>query len=108
MYLDYLDLAERLNETLPNDNGRSAKIYTWQNRYDTKKHGVTATVVMCNPEDVNKLEWKDISTDIAVDISKRNMKEAVIKAYHFICNKLSIKFVPMQIRLRNGKVITVA
>lgn len=108
MYLDYLDLAERLNATLPNDDGRSAKIYTWQNRYDTKKHGVVAAVTMCNPEDFNKLEWKDITTDIAVDISKRNMKEAVIKAYHFICNKLNIKIVPMQIRLRNGKVITVA
>lgn len=108
MYLDYLDLAERLNETLPNDDGKSAKIYTWQHRYETKKHGVTAAVILCKPEDVDKLEWKDIATDIAVDISKRNMKEAVIKAYHFICNKLSIKIVPMQIRLRNGKVITVA
>jgi hypothetical protein len=99
MYYDYLDLAERLNTTLPNDDGRSAKIYTWQNRYDTKKHGVTANVIMCNPEEVNKLKWEE--TDIAVDISKRNMKEAVIKAYRFICDKLSIKFVPMQIRLSN-------
>ena len=101
MYLDYLDLAERLNATLPNDDGRSAKIYTWQNCYDTKKNGVTATVIMGNPEDVN-------TTDIAVDISKRNMKEAVIKAYRFICDKLSIKFAPMQIMLSNGKLITIA
>ena len=108
MYYDYLDLAERLNETLPNRKGRSAKIFTWQNRYETKKHGVTAAVIICKPEDENKLEWKDIATDIEVDITKRKMKEAVIKAYGFICKKLNINYKPFQIRLKNGRTITVS
>lgn len=108
MYYDYLDLAERLNATLPNDDGRSAKIYTWQNRYETWKHGVTATVILCNPEDEDKLKWKDVAEDIAVDIKKCHMKEAIVKAYNLICKKLNINYEPFQIRLRNGRTITIS
>ena len=108
MYYDYLDLAERLNATLPNDDGRSAKIYTWVNRFDEKKHGVTAAVILCNPENMSNLKWKDIATDIEVDITKRKMKEAVIKAYGFICKKLNINYKPFLIRLKNGRTITVS
>lgn len=108
MYYDYLDLAERLNATLPNDDGRSAKIYTWQNRYETKKHGVTAAVINCKPEDESKLEWKDIATDVAVDINKCHMKEAVIKAYNLICQKLSISYKPFEIKLKNGRIIAIS
>lgn len=108
MYYDYLDLAERLNETLPNRKGRSAKIFTWQNRYETKKHGVTAAVIICKPEDESKLEWKDIATDVAVDINKCHMKKAVIKAYNLICQKLSISYKPFEIKLKNGRIIAIS
>ena len=103
MYIDYLDLAERLNATLPNKTGMSAKIYTWQNRYELNKHGVTIAVIKCKPEDEEKLTWKEIAEDVAVDIKKRDMIEAVCKAYRIICNKLGIKFKPIQIKLRYRK-----
>lgn len=103
MYSDYLDLAERLNETLPHKNHYSAKIYVWTNRYDTKKYGVTAAITNCKPEDADKLTWKDVAVDVAVDIKRSEMKDAVCKAYRMITDRLGIKRQVITIKLRNRK-----
>ena len=94
MYIEYLDLAERLNETLPNEENHHAKIYYWVNRYDERKHGVQ--VCICG-----KFE------DVAVDIKKKDMVENVRKAYLLITERLGIKREPMQIHLRRKGVVTI-
>lgn len=93
-YIDYLDLAERLNETLPYKGEKYGKIFCWVNRYDERKHGVQ--VCICG-----KFE------DVAVDIKKKDMVENVRKAYDIIRDRLGIERKPIQVYLRRKGYVTV-
>lgn len=76
----YLELAARLNDDLwarrGNDNG--GKIYTWEDRRDTKKKGVQ---IACQ----GKIE------DTATNISGRQMGKAVREAYLTICKRIGLE-----------------
>lgn len=94
MYYNYLDLAERLNATLPNEDKHSAKIYVWTHIYDNKKHGVEVCI------DGQK-------EDVAVNCKRSAMIPNVIKAYGIITKKLGLANIPDSIRLRSGKLISI-
>jgi len=89
MYLEYLDLAERLNETLPHAGDNYGCIYTWVNKFDEKKHGVE--ICVCGK-----------FVDVAVDCKKKEMISNVLKAYGILTKKLGVKPKAL-IRLRSGK-----
>lgn len=94
MYLEYLDLAERLNETLPHEGEKYGCIYTWVNKFDEKKHGVE--ICVCG-----KFE------DVAVDCKKKEMVGNVLKAYSILTEKLGV-MPKASVKLRNGKqVVTI-
>lgn len=94
MYSNYLDLAERLNETLPNEENRYAKIYVWVHRYDEKKHGVQ--ICICGT-----------IKDVAVDCKRHEMIPNVLKAYGIIAKELRMTVSPHTIRLRSGKQVSI-
>ena len=75
--IDYLAKADELNATLPHEGKKYAKIYCWVNRYNSKQHGVE--VCICG-----KFQ------DVATNIPRRDMMQAVDKAYNLICKRLKI------------------
>lgn len=79
-YSNYIELAARLNDDLwarrGNDNG--GKIYTWEDRRDTKKKGVQ---IVCQ----GKVE------DTAVNIKAQQMAKAVKDAYLIICKRIGLE-----------------
>ena len=76
----YLELAARLNDDLwaRRGNDNCGKIYTWEDRRDTKKKGVQ---IVCQHK----------VTDIATDISARRMTKAVRDAYLTICGRIGLE-----------------
>lgn len=94
MYYNYLDLAERLNATLPNEEDRYAKIYVWTHRNDKKKHGVE--ICICGA-----------MKDVAVDCKRKDMIPNVLKAYGIITKELDMNNTPTAVQLRNGRVVSI-
>jgi hypothetical protein len=88
MYHNYIDLAERLNEQLPNEEGRYAKIYVWTDTTDNAKHGVEAVI-------------NGVKHDIAVNCKRSELISMVVLAFHFITRKLGLDIEPQTIKLSN-------
>jgi len=75
--IDYLEVADRLNATLPNEDKRYAKIYVWQHRYEPKKYGVEVCIT-------GKMH------DVAVDIRRRDIIPNIHKAYELAKTQLGL------------------
>ena len=74
--IDYLEVADRINATLPHDGDKYAKIYVWQHRYERKKYGVE--VCICGA-----------LHDVAVNIPRRDIIPNIHKAHELIQKRLA-------------------
>ena len=90
MYHNYIDLTERLNELLPNEEGHYAKIYVWTDITDKTKHGVEAFI-------------NGVKYDICVNCKRSELIAMVVLAFHFITRKLGLDIEPQTIKIRNGQ-----
>jgi hypothetical protein len=74
--IDYLEVADRLNATLPNDDDKYAKLYVWQHRIDRKLYGVEMIV-------------SGKHYDVAVDIPRREVIPNLHKAHELAVQRLA-------------------